>query len=755
MATQDKQNVWLTDFDKYLIGEGNNERAYQKMGAHLIELNGQQGVHFAVWAPSARQVQIIGDFNEWKGEKHVMNSSDSGIWSLFIPGLKEFTLYKYRVITQNNQAFDKSDPYGFAMEQRPKTSSLVVDLDTYQWKDADWVNRRGERQGLDKPLSIYEVHVGSWKRADDPKWGSRYLTYRELADELIPYAVDLGYTHIELMPIAEYPFDASWGYQVLGFYAPTSRYGTPKDLMYFVDKCHENGLGILLDWVPGHFPKDGSGLNYFDGTHLYSHSDPRQGEHPDWGTMVFNYDRHEVRSFLLSNAVFWIDKYHFDGLRVDAVASMLYLDYSRKDGQWIPNQYGGRENLGAISFLRKTNEVVHGLFPGILTVAEESTAWPMVSRPTYLGGLGFSLKWNMGWMHDTLQYMSKDPIYRRYHHNDMTFALLYAFNENFVLPLSHDEVVHGKGALASKMPGDDWQRFANLRAYYGFMWGHPGKKLLFMGCEFGQWQEWNFDKSMEWAALDAPNHKGLQRFVADLNKLYKNEPALYEDDFEWTGFEWVDANDSDNSVLSFIRKAKKSNDFVVVMTNFTPMTRENYRIGVPVAGYYREILNSDSSFYWGSNVGNDGGKSTEPIPMHGYDQSILIRIPPLATVMFKLDTTGATRAPFKTEKTGQVGQPKFEQIEAVKAEAAKLEAEAAKTTPVKAEPAKVEPAKVEPAKVEQPKLKVEPAPAKVEPAKAEPAKVEQPKLKVEPAPAKAEPAKPKAEPAKEVKKSGK
>jgi 1,4-alpha-glucan branching enzyme len=522
------------------------------------------------------------------------------------------------------------------MEQRPRTASVVVDLERYQWGDEAWISRRAEHQALDNPIAIYEVHLSSWRKVPDEQWGMRYLTYQELADELIPYVLELGYTHIELMPIAEHPLDASWGYQVTGFYAATSRFGTPEDLMYFVDQCHQNNIGVILDWVPAHFPKDGTALNFYDGTHLYSHTDPRQGEHQDWGTLIFNYGRNEVRSFLISNALFWIDKYHFDGLRVDAVASMLYLDYSREEGQWIPNEYGGRENLAAISFLRKVNEVVHGIFPGVLTIAEESTAWPMVSRPTYMGGLGFSLKWNMGWMHDTLNYMSKDPVYRRYHHNDMTFSLLYAFNENFILPLSHDEVVHGKGSLVNKMSGDEWQKFANLRAYLGFMWGHPGKKLLFMGTEFGQWQEWNFGTGLEWEALKAPNHQGLQRFVKDLNHIYRNEPALYEDDFEWTGFTWIDANDSDNSVFSFIRNAKATDEFIVVVSSFTPVPRHNYRIGVPKPGFYREILNSDAEYYWGSNVGNEGGRQTESVPMHGHTQSLSLSLPPLATIMLKL-----------------------------------------------------------------------------------------------------------------------
>ncbi len=627
---------WITDFDKYLLAEGTHERSYEKMGAHLIELDGQKGVHFAVWAPNAHNVYLMGAFNNWDGASHPMNSSDSGVWTLFVPDLEEYTVYKFRIIAQKGESFDKADPYGFLMEQRPKTASVVVDLDRYQWNDDDWVRQRAEHQALDKPMSIYELHLGSWRKVPDEEWGSRYLTYRELADELIPYVKEMGYTHIELLPISEHPLDASWGYQVLGFYAPTSRFGTPEELMYFIDQCHQQGIGVLLDWVPAHFPKDGSGLVFFDGTHLYSHSDPRQGEHRDWGTLIFNYGRNEVRTFLISNALFWLDKYHFDGLRVDAVASMLYLDYSREEGEWIPNEYGGRENLAAISFLRKMNEVVHGVFPGVLTIAEESTAWPMVSRPTYMGGLGFSLKWNMGWMHDTLKYMSKEPIYRKYHHNDLTFSLLYAFNENFILPLSHDEVVHGKGSLINKMSGDEWQKFANLRAYYGFMWGHPGKKLLFMGDEFAQWQEWNFTTSLEWEALKAPNHRGMQRFVKDLNRLYQNEPALHEVDFEWTGFTWIDANDSDNSVFSFLRSATSADEFIVVISNFTPVPRYDYRVGVPRPGFYREILNSDSEHYWGSNIGNDGGRNSEEIPMHGYAQSLTLTLPPLATIMLKL-----------------------------------------------------------------------------------------------------------------------
>jgi len=579
----------------------------------------------------------VGDFNGWNGAGHVMHPSESGIWSLFVPGLGEHSVYKYRITAQDGQLFDKTDPYAFALEERPRTGSVVTDLGHHQWRDAEWMAGRQDRQGLDQPIAIYEVHLGSWRKVADEHWGQRYLSYRELAEQLIPYVVDLGFTHIELLPIAEYPFDGSWGYQVLGFFAPTSRYGTPEDFMYFVDQCHQQGLGVILDWVPAHFPKDGAGLNYFDGTHLYAHADPRQGEHQDWGTMIFNYGRNEVRSFLISNAMFWLDKYHIDGLRVDAVASMLYLDYSREAGQWVPNAYGGRENLDAIAFLRKTNEALHGVFPGALTIAEESTAWPMVSRPTYLGGLGFSLKWNMGWMHDTLRYMSKDAIHRRFHHNDMTFGMLYAFHENFVLPLSHDEVVHGKRSLVDKMSGDEWQKFANLRAYYGFMWCYSGKKLLFMGGEFGQWQEWNHDTGLEWPALCAPNHQGLHNFVRALNRLYRQEAALFQQDFSWSGFSWIDANDTEHSVLSFVRQAWNSDDCLLVVCNLTPVVRQGYRIGLPRAGNWREVLNSDRPDFWGSGVTNDGALPSEDCPWHGRANSLTLTLPPLATIILKPD----------------------------------------------------------------------------------------------------------------------
>ncbi len=627
---------WLSSFDRYLINEGTHERSYEKLGAHLVSFDGVQGVAFAVWAPNAHRIEIIGDFNNWDGTNHSMNSSDTGIWTLFIPGVNEYDIYKFRITTPSGELCDKADPYGFAMELRPRTGSVVTDLSHYTWQDQDWMANRQHPQALNAPITIYEVHLGSWKKIPDKKWGLRYLSYRELADTLIPYVVDLGYTHLELLPIAEHPFDGSWGYQVLGFYAPTSRYGTPEDFMYFIDQCHAAGLGVILDWVPAHFPKDGAGLHLFDGTHLYAHANPMQGEHRDWGTMIFNYSRNEVRSFLISNALFWLDKYHIDGLRVDAVASMLYLDYSREEGQWIPNEYGGRENLAAISFLRKVNEVAHGTFPGILTIAEESTSWPMVSRPTYLGGLGFSLKWNMGWMHDTLDYMAKDPLYRRFHHNEMTFGMLYAFHENFVLPISHDEVVHGKGSLLGKMSGDEWQKFANLRAYLGFMWSYSGKKLLFMGCEFGQWQEWNYNTGLEWMALNAPQHKGLQRLMRDLNQVYRFEPALHEVDFDWNGFQWIDANDSDDSVFSYLRFSKHREDNIVIVCNFTPVVRRDYRIGVPLAGTYREMINTDLGIYGGSDVSNGPALHTEDVASHTFAQSLSLTLPPLATLMLKI-----------------------------------------------------------------------------------------------------------------------
>ena len=625
----------LTEFDLHLLGEGSHWQSYDKLGAHVREIAGVQGVHFAVWAPNALRVSVVGDFNRWDGRVHPMRSrGNSGVWELFIPELKEGMVYKYEIRSRRGELpFLKADPYAFEAELRPKSGSVVSTLDGYSWEDDAWMKARGEREWLAEPISIYEVHQGSWRRVADE--GNRWLTYREIADQLIPYVKQMGYTHIELMPVMEHPFDGSWGYQTIGYFAATRRYGKPKDFMYLVDRCHQENIGVLLDWTPAHFPADAHGLAEFDGTHLYEHADPRQGRHPDWGTLVFNYGRSEVRGFLLASALFWMDKYHIDGLRVDAVASMLYLDYSRRSGEWVPNEFGGRENLAAISFLKRLNEVTNERHPGVLMVAEESTAWPAVSRPTYLGGLGFTLKWNMGWMNDTLSYFAQDAIYRKYHHNRMTFSMLYAFTENFVLPLSHDEVVHGKRSLIDKMPGDLWQQFANLRLLYTYMCAHPGKKLLFMGGEFAQRSEWYHGASLEWNLLAFPEHQGVQRLVADLNSIYRREASLHEVDFEWQGFQWIDCNDADASVLSFIRRARNPQDYVVVVANFTPIARENYRVGVPEPGYYRELFNSDAQYYAGSNYGNGGGVMAEPVPWMGLEYSLPLRLPPLAALYFK------------------------------------------------------------------------------------------------------------------------
>ncbi|MCL6647074.1 MAG: 1,4-alpha-glucan branching protein GlgB [Chloroflexi bacterium] len=623
----------LSELDIYLFNEGTHRRAYEHLGAHPRVVDGVAGVHFVVWAPNARRVSVIGDFNRWNPIAHPMQHvGQSGLWELFLPGIAVGERYKYSILPRDTPwSLEKADPYAFWSEVRPRTASIVYDLRGYEWHDAAWMAARSRRQALDAPLAIYEVHLGSWRRRAD----GTFLSYRELAHLLVEHVKRLGYTHVELLPIAEHPLDASWGYQVTGYYAPTSRFGTPHDFMYFVDYLHQHGIGVILDWVPGHFPRDGHGLAWFDGTHLYEHADPRRGEHPDWGTLIFNYGRNEVRSFLLSNAVYWLREYHLDGLRVDAVASMLYLDYSRKAGEWVPNQYGGRENLEAIAFLKMFNEVVHGEFPGAITVAEESTAWPLVSRPTYAGGLGFTYKWNMGWMHDTLQYFRRDPIYRSFHQGELTFSLIYAFSENFVLPLSHDEVVHGKGSLIGKMPGDWWQQFANLRLLYGFQYGHPGKKLLFMGGELGQWNEWSEATELDWGLREWPMHRGLMRYVEDLNRLLIREPALHEVDFDWTGFEWVDFHDAAQSVLSFLRKAKDPDDWLLFVFNLTPLPRHNYRIGVPSPGYYRELLNSDSEVYGGSNVGNLGGVQAEPVPAHGRPWSLRLTLPPLAVIVMK------------------------------------------------------------------------------------------------------------------------
>lgn len=624
----------LTEFDLYLLAEGRHLQAYEKLGAHLRDINGVRGVNFAVWAPNAQRVSVIGDFNEWDGRVHPMTMrGTTGIWELFLPGLDAGTLYKYEVKSHNmGYKAEKADPYGFWAEIRPRTSSIVADLSQFEWNDDTWMQEREQRNPLEQPMSIYEVHLGSWRRKNGLEW----LTYRELAHALVEYVRDMNYTHVELLPVAEHPFDGSWGYQITGYYAPTSRFGTPEDFMYFVDYCHQNGIGVILDWVPAHFPKDGFALSYFDGTHLYSHEDSRKGEHPDWGTYIFNYGRNEVRNFLLANALFWLKKYHIDGLRVDAVSSMIYLDFSREAGQWLPNQYGGNENLEALDFLREFNSLVHADCPGAVTIAEESTAWPMVSRPTYIGGLGFTFKWNMGWMHDTLHYFSKDPVYRRYEHNKLTFSMMYAFSENFVLSLSHDEVVHGKSSLMGKMPGDWWQKFASLRLLFGYQYTHPGKKLNFMGAEIGQWSEWSEARSLDWHLLNYPTHTQLQQWVRDLNGLYKEQPALYQQDFEPAGFEWIEANDADQSVFTYIRYAHDRSDFVVVACNFTPVVRENYRVGVPEPGYYRELLNSDAEMYGGSNVGNAGGRHTEYWRWHDYDHSLNLTLPPLAILILKI-----------------------------------------------------------------------------------------------------------------------
>ena len=625
----------LTDFDLHLLNEGTHYRAWEKLGSHRASIDGIAGVHFAVWAPNAQRVSVIGDFNRWDGRAHPMRKLvPAGIWEIFIPDLADGACYKYEVRTPDGHLLDKADPYGRRFEVPPNTASIIWTEGRYQWGDDRWIEDRPSFSGWhERPMSVYEVHLGSWRRV--PEQGDRYLTYRELADQMVPYVREMGFTHIELMPVMEHPFSGSWGYQVIGFFAPTSRFGTPDDFRYFVDECHRHGIGVILDWVPGHFPKDRHGLAQFDGTSLYEHADPRKGEHMDWGTLIFNYGRNEVRTFLMSNALYWLEEFHLDGLRVDAVASMLYLDYSRNAGEWIPNQYGGRENLEAVSFLQQLNTETHGRVPGTMTVAEESTSWPAVSRPTYVGGLGFTYKWNMGWMHDMLEYMRQDPVHRRWHHGEITFSMLYAFTENFVLPFSHDEVVHGKRSMLDKMPGDLWQKHASLRALYGYMFGHPGKKLMFMGSEFGQWREWNYDSSLDWHLLGDPMHEGLRKWVQDLNHTYQREPSLHEVDFDGAGFSWIDCNDHENSVVSMIRKARDPQDFSVILTNFTPVPRPNYTIGVPEGGWYREILNSDAAMYGGSNMGNGGGVMTVDQPSHGFQHSLTVTVPPLGFVLLK------------------------------------------------------------------------------------------------------------------------
>jgi 1,4-alpha-glucan branching enzyme len=627
------------ELDQHLISEGRHEELYDRLGSHVREHQGVTGTAFAVWAPAARAVSVVGDFNSWDGRLHAMRSLGStGVWELFLPDVGEGARYKYEILTQDHQILLKADPYAQATEVPPKTASVVF-KSHHEWseQDAEWLQKRQEQQPLKRPISIYEVHLGSWRL--NSLEGNRSLTYLELADELSAYVKDLGYTHVELLPVMAHPFAGSWGYQVTGYFAPTPFYGSPDDFREFVDRLHQNGVGVILDWVPAHFPRDEFGLARFDGTALYEHADPRRGEHPDWGTLVFNYGRHEVRNFLIANALFWLREYHVDGIRVDAVASMLYLDYSRREGEWVPNQFGGREDLDAVSFLKEFNEVVYGREPGVITAAEESTAWPGVSRPTYLGGLGFGFKWNMGWMHDTLRYFEQDPIYRRYHHHELTFSLMYAFSENFILPLSHDEVVHGKGSLYGKMAGGDkWQKLANLRSLYAYMWAHPGKKLLFMGSELAQEAEWSYERSLDWHLLESPEHAGVQRLARDLNRIYRDEPALWEIDSDPSGFWWLEPNDADANVLAFARASLPDEHggrrMVVFAANLSPVPRTGYRLGLPRACRWKEALNTDSTFYGGSDVGNMGGLDPEPIPWHNQPVSALVTLPPLAAVWF-------------------------------------------------------------------------------------------------------------------------
>jgi 1,4-alpha-glucan branching enzyme len=624
----------LTEDDLYLIGEGSHFRLYEKLGAHPLAVDGDEGSYFAVWAPNAEQVFVMGDFNGWDKTGYLLRPrGQSGMWEGFVPGVAKGAAYKYHIASRYRRyRVDKADPFAFLGELPPRTGSIVWDLG-YSWGDHEWMARRSERNALTTPIAIYELHLGSWMRV--PEEGHRHLSYREIAPKLADYVKRLGFTHVELLPVMEHPFYGSWGYQTTGYLAPTSRYGTPQDFMWLVDYLHQQGIGVIFDWVPSHFPADEHGLAFFDGTHLYEHAYPQKGIHPEWDSYIFNYGRHEVRSFLISSALFWLDKYHADGLRVDAVASMLYLDYARKEGEWMANEFGGRENLEAIGFLRRFNEEVYRSYPGVQTVAEESTDWPMVSRPTYVGGLGFGLKWDMGWMHDTLYYMTRDSIHRKYHHNQLTFRMIYASHENFLLPLSHDEVVHGKGSFLAKMPGDDWQKFANLRLLLAYMYAQPGKKLLFMGAEFGQWREWNHEESLDWHLLQYDPHAGVQRLVEDLNRLYRSEPALHELDCDPAGFEWIDCNDAQQSTLTFLRRGSSTDDTMVVACNFTPVPRYNHRVGVPRAGFWQEILNSDSKDYWGSGQGNLGGVHASPVPFHGRPYSLNLTLPPLAAVFLK------------------------------------------------------------------------------------------------------------------------
>jgi 1,4-alpha-glucan branching enzyme len=625
----------LTGFDVYLFKQGQHFRLFEKLGAHLVEVDGVRGTYFAVWAPNAAKVSVIADFNNWNPDANTLaaRQDDSGIWEGFVPGVGQGAIYKYRIASRySGYEVDKADPFAFYSEIPPRTGSIVWDP-SHDWGDQEWLQHRRQDNALAAPWSIYEVHLGSWRRVPDDN--NRSLSYRELSEQLVAYVRELGFTHVEFLPVTEHPFYGSWGYQTTGYFAPTARYGKPEDLMRLIDELHRNHIGVVLDWVPSHFPTDEHGLAYFDGTHLFEHADPKQGFHPEWNSSIFNYGRNEVRSILTSSAIFWLDRYHVDGLRVDAVASMLYLDYGRKAGEWIPNRYGGKENIDAIDFLRAFNAAAYEQAPGVQTIAEESTAWPMVSRPTYVGGLGFGMKWNMGWMHDTLYYFSRDPVHRKYHHDQLTFSIWYAFHENFVLPLSHDEVVHGKGSLIGKMPGNDWQKFANLRLLLGYMYGHPGKKLLFMGADLAQWREWNHDESLDWHLLEYAPHQGVQRWLKDLNHFYRSEPALYERDFDNDGFEWLEVHDWEQSTLSFARQAAVADNRVLVVCNFTPMARHNYRLGVPHAGRWREMLNSDAQLYGGSGHGNLGGVVTAPVPSHGHYQSVSLTLPPLAILFLK------------------------------------------------------------------------------------------------------------------------
>jgi 1,4-alpha-glucan branching enzyme len=625
----------LGELDVYLMAEGTHHRLYERLGAHCMTLDGVAGVAFAVWAPNARRVSVVGDFNMWDGRRHPMRlRHESGVWELFIPGVAPGALYKYEIKAANGAVLPlKADPVAFFAERPPSTASIVYDLGSFEWMDQAWMRRRATTDTLSAPISVYEVHLGSWRRRVEQ--GGRYLTYTELAQELVTYVQDMGFTHVEFMPVSEHPFDGSWGYQPTGMFAATSRYGTPDEFRGLVDRFHQAGIGVILDWVPGHFPDDPHGLANFDGTHLYEHANPAEGRHIDWDTLIYNYGRNEVANFLISSGAFWLDRFHIDGLRVDAVASMLYRDYSREPGEWVPNRFGGRENLEAVDFLRRFNTLAYGEYPGVITIAEESTSWPMVSRPVDVGGLGFGYKWNLGWMHDTLGYLGRDPVHRRYHHNELTFGFLYAFSENFVLTLSHDEVVHGKGSLIAKMAGDRWQKFANLRAYYVYMYASPGKKLLFMGDEFAQEREWNHQQSLDWHLLDDPMHAGVQRLVWDLNRLYRGTPALHQQDCVPAGFEWIDGSDEQNSVLAFIRRARDPSDYVVVVCNFTPQVRREYRVGVPEGGAYAELVNSDSGSYGGSNVGNMGRIQAESMSWQGRPYSLSLVLPPLSVLILR------------------------------------------------------------------------------------------------------------------------